>query len=379
MSENGVGEESKPAVLIIGGLGYTGRFLALHIHKNQLASEVRLVDKLLPELAWLAPEFAEACSRDKFMQADASKEQNLPRIFNRTTGKEFDYVFNCGGETRYSQDDEVYKARSHALSMNLGAECAKRKIRCFLELSTGMVYKPKEKPRKETDELKPWSKLAKWKLQAETDLSKIDGLNLCFMRLAHVYGPYTTQYLATALCLARVYQREEDTMKWLWDRDLRTNTVHVEDVARGMWTMAEWYVRTSAEAPKKTTSVFNLVDQGNTSQGVLADILSKIFSVPMSFEGRLISKVAALRLDALVDDLNDDTLDPWAEMQEDAGVKEPTPLNPFMEKELLKDHDLSLDGSAFVKETGFQYKHPTLTKEEVESVIESYKRMNWWP
>lgn len=65
----------KPAVLIIGGLGYIGRFLALHIHENNLASEVRLVDKVLPQLAWLAPEFAEACSQDKFLQADASKER----------------------------------------------------------------------------------------------------------------------------------------------------------------------------------------------------------------------------------------------------------------------------------------------------------------
>ena len=65
----------KPAVLIIGGLGYIGRFLALHIHKNNLASEVRIVDKVLPQLAWLAPEFEEACSKDKFVQADASKER----------------------------------------------------------------------------------------------------------------------------------------------------------------------------------------------------------------------------------------------------------------------------------------------------------------
>jgi hypothetical protein len=54
-------------------LGYIGRFLALHIHKNNLASELRLVDKVLPQLAGLAPEFSEACSQDRFMQADASK------------------------------------------------------------------------------------------------------------------------------------------------------------------------------------------------------------------------------------------------------------------------------------------------------------------
>ena len=68
-------EKEKPSVLIIGGLGYIGRFLALHIHKNNLASEVRLVDKILPQLAWLAPEFTEACSHDKFIQADASRER----------------------------------------------------------------------------------------------------------------------------------------------------------------------------------------------------------------------------------------------------------------------------------------------------------------
>lgn len=65
----------KPSVLIIGGLGYIGRFLALHIHKNNLASEVRVVDKVLPQLAWLAPEFEEACAGSKFMQADASRER----------------------------------------------------------------------------------------------------------------------------------------------------------------------------------------------------------------------------------------------------------------------------------------------------------------
>jgi nucleoside-diphosphate-sugar epimerase len=68
-------DSEKPSVLIIGGLGYLGRFLAKYIHENDLASEVRLVDKVLPQLAWLADEFKDACSQDKFMQADASRER----------------------------------------------------------------------------------------------------------------------------------------------------------------------------------------------------------------------------------------------------------------------------------------------------------------
>jgi nucleoside-diphosphate-sugar epimerase len=84
----------KPSVLIVGGMGYIGRFLALHIHNNDLASEVRIVDKVLPQLAWLAPEFAEACSNDKFMQADASKPGKFVLYFFNRKNPWLD-SFNC--------------------------------------------------------------------------------------------------------------------------------------------------------------------------------------------------------------------------------------------------------------------------------------------
>lgn len=35
------------------------------------------MDKVLPQLAWLAPEFEGACSPSKFLQADASKERTV--------------------------------------------------------------------------------------------------------------------------------------------------------------------------------------------------------------------------------------------------------------------------------------------------------------
>lgn len=190
------------------------------------------------------------------------RTESLPRIFDRETGKQFDYVFNCGGETRYSQEDEVYKTRSLALSLALGNEAAKRKIKCYVEISTGMVYKPDAVPRKETDKLKPWSKLAKWKLTAEEELAKIQGLNLIIFRPAHVYGPYTSKFLATALCMARVYKFLGKEMKFLWKEDLRTNTVHVEDLVRALWTGAEWYVQ--GIPARRPAPVFNIADHGNT-------------------------------------------------------------------------------------------------------------------
>lgn len=106
---------------------------------------------------------------------DLSLVDALARVFDRADGKQFDYVFNCGGETRYSQEDEVYKRRSLDLSLALGAEAAKRGIKAFVELSTGMIYKSDSSPSKEGDKLKPWSKIAIFKLQAEEELAKIEG------------------------------------------------------------------------------------------------------------------------------------------------------------------------------------------------------------
>ncbi|KAF4122654.1 Nucleoside-diphosphate-sugar epimerase [Geosmithia morbida] len=374
--------DDKPSVLIIGGLGYIGRFLALHIHKNNLASEVRIVDKALPQLAWLAPEFTEACSQDKFIQADAGRAEALPKIFNRPNGKEWDYVFNCGGETRYSQEDEIYKLRSLNLALAIGQESAKRGVKAFVELSTGQVYKPSSTPSKEGDKLKPWSKIAKFKLQAEEELSKIEGLNLVIARIANVYGPYNN-YVGTALCMARVYQCLEGEMKFLWTRDLCSYTVHVKDVARILWELADWYANGKAgwdSASMGAVPIVNVVDDGCTTQGAIADFITETMGVKTNFQGQLLSSLARLNLDSIVDDANDETLGPWADMLADAGITRPVPISPFMEKELLKNDGLSIDGTRLkTLLPGFVFEEPRMTKELVQDVLDSYKRMNWWP
>ena len=202
------------------------------------------------------------------------------------------------------------------------------------------------------------------------------------MRLAHVYGPYASQWVATALCIARVYKALEDEMKWLWTKDLRTNTVHIHDVTRALWAVASWYdagragwdVSSMGKVP-----TFNVVDKGATTQGAMADIIGQIFGIETGFQGQLISTFARLNMDNVVDDVNDEVLGPWADLLAEAGITRPGPLSPFMEKELLKDTDLSMDGTQLEKVVGFQYEKPKITKELVEEVIESYKKMKWWP
>ncbi|KAL2007906.1 hypothetical protein VTN00DRAFT_7888 [Thermoascus crustaceus] len=376
----GDGDSKKPAVLIVGGLGFIGRHLALYLHENNLASEVRLVDKVLPQLAWLAPEFDEACSKDKFVQADASREQSFSRVFDRANGEQFDYVINCGGETRHSQPDEVYQLRSYNLSVSLGREAARRGVRAFVECSTAHVYKSGSTPRKEGDKTQPWHKLAKWKLKGGEELRKIPGLNLIVVRFPHVYGEYDSGYFATGICLARVYKELGRELEMLYTKELKVNTIYVKDAARALWTAAEWRASKGTLAPDDSTpTVFNVVDHGDTRQAHIAEALTSVFDIPCSFVGSLASQFAKLNLDEVVDDMNELVLQTWADLLQKKQIERPGPISPFLEKDILKEWDMSIDGTLFEQTTGFKPERETFTAEGVKAMVESYTRMGWWP
>lgn len=246
--------------------------------------------------------------------------------------------------------------------MTVGQEAAKRGVKAFVECSTGTVYNSNKTPVKETDKTsKPHTKQAKWKLSAEEELAKISGLRLVVLRFAHIYGPYGGKgWLGTQLALARVYQSREpkETMKWLWSADLRTNTLHIADAALACWSAAVWRASNDSVPGVSDSSsriIFNVVDRGQTKQGTVADIIKQIFGIDTGFQNALVNTFARLNLEHVVDDVNDDTLDDWADLQEAAGILEKSsPLSPFMEKEILKDADLSLDGSRFESVVGFK-------------------------
>lgn len=239
---------------------------------------------------------------------------------------------------------------------------------------------------KESSPLKPWLKIAKCKLQAEEGLEKLakeDGLQYAVLRLAHVYGPYDIGFLARGLCLARVYQSQNREMKWLWGKDLRVNTVHVWDVCHAAWLAAEWCAsHPHSTSPLSQQRAFNIVDQGDTSQGTLATIFNSIFGIPTGFQGTLISSFARFNLDSVVDDVNEEILQPWADLLKENGIKDGSgPLSPFMEKELLKDCDLCLNASRAAEVLGWKCEEgrERLTQEAVKEVLDSYRRMGWWP
>ena len=172
-------------------------------------------------------------------------------------------------------------------------------------------------------------------------------------------------------------------MEWLWTKDLRVNTVHIDDAVRALWAVADWY-SAKKQANWDTKSMgkiptFNIVDKGQTSQGTMADIIGSVFGIETGFQGQLISTFARMNMDSVMNDVNEELLGPWADLLEDAGITRPGPLTPFMEKEMMKDTDLSMDGSRLEKVVGFTYEKPRITKELVQDMIDSYTRIGWWP
>ena len=63
--------------------------------------------------------------------------------------------------------------------------------------------------------------------------------------------------LAPRLVTAACYRELNETMKLLWSKDLHMNTVHVIDVVK-----AAWHV---AELPDPSGTVYNLADKGGSS------------------------------------------------------------------------------------------------------------------
>lgn len=304
--------------------------------------------------------------------------EHFSRIFDRANGEQFDYVINCGGETRHSQPDDVYEVRSCALTVALGREVARRGIKAFVECSTAHVYKESSTPRKEGDKISPWHGLAKWKLKAAEVLKTIPGLNFVILRLPHVYGEYDPGYFAMGICMARVHLDLEKDLELLYTKDLKVNTLYVKDAASALWTAAEWR-STKGAIPPEEVPVFNVVDHGDTRQEHVADALSEVFGLKCSFLGSLASQFAKMNLDDVVDDLNEINLQTWAELIEQKAIERPGPISPFLERDVLKDQDMSIDGSLFESTMGWKPTRERFDADGVRAMVESYKRMGWWP
>lgn len=147
-------------------------------------------------------------------------------------------------------------------------------------------------------------------------------------------------------------------MKLLWNADLKLNTVHVTDLCRAMWFICG---RDDTES-----QIYNVVDDGNTTQGIVTELLSDIFQISHYYYGNTLSNLVKADINSLVEEVNDKHLVPWAEVCQRDEI-ENTPLSPYMSEELLFKKHLYLDGTK-LKKLNFELSVPVISKAYLEEV-----------
>lgn len=380
---------AKPRVIVLGGCGFIGRNLVQYLAENGLASKIRVADKVLPDLAGLSKKQQEIFKSDlvEFKQSNLAREAMVNKVFDTTEGG-WDYVFNVAGETKYSQADEVYDENILSVATTCGKAAAKVGVKRFIEVSTAQVYssekkasnesakvnidvKEKEKDGKKHKDFSgtPWTKLASYRLLAENALREIKGLNLVIVRPAIVYGPGDITGITPRLITAAVYKHLKETMEFLWDSDLKLNTVHVFDVVAALWFLT---------SNGNVGEVYNLADTNDTDQGSVNKLLEPIFGIKTKFMGYLTSKAAtAIAMKTVAETANEKHLKPWSDLTKEKGIVN-TPLTPYLDEELLYNNHLSVDGSK-ITTLGFSYKHPKMTDAHLREVAAYFVDLGFFP
>lgn len=149
-----------------------------------------------------------------------------------------------------------------------------------------------------------------------------------------------------------IYRHLNQEMKFLWNGDLRLNTIHCEDVARALVELSKWRATNETNAqqntfksfadneklqqfnlPSKETPshapLFNIVDDSDATQSSVAEQIAKVFNVKTGFLGGLISAFARMDIEEMIDDVNEKHLDAWSDMLKKSDIKD-TPLTPYV-------------------------------------------------
>jgi nucleoside-diphosphate-sugar epimerase len=363
---------AKANYLVLGGLGFIGRNFVEYLVDHNLAGRIRVADKVLPDLAGLTEKqmklFKGSDAVVDFRQANLAREAMVNKVFDQTDFK-IDYVINLAGETKYSQTDEVYKENIIDVSVTCAKAAAKAGVKRFIEVSTSQVYSGDKKSSAEDDKTKPWTKLAQAKLKAEEELKKIPGLNLTIVRPAIVYGPGDILGITPRIICAAVYKHLGETMEFLWDKELKMNTVHVEDVCAALV-----HLTTHGNSGE----VFNLADTNETDQGSINKLLENIFGIKTGFMGTIKSKLAtSVAMKTVAETANEKHLKPWSDLCKSKNITN-TPLTPYLDEELLYNNAYAVDGTKITK-TGFAYKHPTVQEETLRQTIKGFISLGYFP
>lgn len=362
--------EGKPRFLILGGCGFIGRHLVKYLWDNKLASFVCVADKVPYQIATLSEVEQSIYKNEQFLafkQADLRQQTHCKNAFAHAGGK-YDYVINLAAVTKYSQAKEVYDANIVEVAATTAQAAVDNGCKRYIHVSTGQVYKSK-KPVDEKAKTEPWTAIAVAHLEAETKIRAVSGLNFVIVRPALVYGTADTLSLTPRLIVGSIHKELGKKMECLYTKDLRANTVHVDDVAKALH-----FLCTNGD----NGSIWNLADSNDTDAGKINDLLEQIFGIKTSFLNSVKMAMAAqMGTKFLVGYANDEHLKPFSDACKKYNIHD-TPLTPYLDEELIKEAAIAIDGNAITK-IGFKYDHPTVTADSLREVMNDFIKKGFFP
>lgn len=365
--------DERPSVLIIGGCGFIGKHLVKYLIDYQIASVVRVVDKRLPKMAYMDPDFTAAFEQVDFQQVDVAQAPE-----KAWGGHRYSIVVNLASAMEFGKPSQWYELNILQARQKCAATAAEMTCDKYLEVSTTGVYKPADdlgkKPSDESAACEPKNIIAAKHYEAEQwILQNCPSLPVIIARLPTVYGPADMHGLMPRLICAASYLVAGDggtpgPMQMLYSDDLRMHTVHVQDAVGCLWFLL---------CSGTDREIYNVCDDNDTTQKKFNSILQEVFGLKCSCVGKMTTQIAlkAADLGELVGDANEEHAENWMKLCVKFGADPNGPLITMVDPEELKGRANSVC-NAKSKAVGYQYSVPNVTAEYVRHALQYWTDLN---
>ncbi|KAH7910175.1 hypothetical protein BJ138DRAFT_1153513 [Hygrophoropsis aurantiaca] len=408
----------KPSVVIFGGLNTCSRALAallVPLEGERLVSHLRIVDKFSvhPPTTYLGAEFPNILQQPdvEYRQVNLTVPTAVSSAFDPPAGKTpYSYVFDLTGEINHDRGEGIAIQMTFLVAKIIAHEAARRKVKAYVRLQQPIYESPEKGSHDEKEDVKPVRPLDAWWHETSRMLASIQDLNLVIVRIGFVYGPYVDFGLfAVVTTVASVYGYMKKPMKTLWGpgKD-RIDTVHVDDVAGGMWACAEWIAplgRNEADViagekipfhnekskvaevegtcpptSQPIAPIFNLVDDSETTLVKGGSMITELFGTTFEFYDFITNTVAKFKLDDVVEEINEHHVGTWTQMLQTSNPPiTHTPLNAYMDKYALSRHRLAYSNGKIKNVVGYKLRQPNFGHETLTEVVEKWKAEGSWP
>ncbi|WRT65894.1 uncharacterized protein IL334_002845 [Kwoniella shivajii] len=457
MNQKPPNPERPPLVLILGGTTTIARTLSRYLldESSPKAAFVRLADRfsVSPPTTYLDKQFLSvlnsAHSKLEYIQKNLLNTSNHTEIFTppkehkgnvlRTGQVEggfegFDIVFDLTGELGFDKPEILQISNTYQTSLSLATSASNLppslKPRSYVRL-TFPFYEQKSSPsssagHNESAELRPDSVRGRWWHETLRGLGKLD-LNFGVIRSAAWYGRGSYEgEVVPKLVIGHVYKHLQEEMKFLYNADLRVNTVHSLDVSQGLWLLSLYLLSTPRKQVVSQSSVplnfsfstssgfslvsskrssiseswksfptvvpesqtvsiplFNIVDDNDSTQGSLARIVAETWGIKFGFlnsaVASLVQQFAKNDFTEMVEDINEMHVEAWYKMLSSSKPPiESSPITPFLDEHAFRKMSICFDGSKAKRILGYKPIHPKVQVNELKEIIKEFQDDRLW-